>query len=346
MMIRSTYAALAYIARAPYPSLGPGPQRAVKGRAQRFHSPAQGGAGKSTAARPLSATAFEPPLPPTSSGTPSFPDVDLAAPASPAGLARSSDTRAVHVVTGSNRGIGLEVARLLLRNTSGTVAACCRRPDEADALAALEKKYPGRMLPVELDLCDAASVERAAAAIAKELGRADSLYNVAGVLGGGPAAGDPGPERSLRAIDGAWMERSFTVNAIGPVLLVSALMPIMKSRDKARPPPIVANVSARVGSISDNGLGGWYSYRMSKAALNMATRTMAVELRRKGHCAALAFHPGTTETDLSAPFRGNVKPERLFPVEFSAGRLLDVANAAGEEHSGGFYDWAGKALPF
>jgi len=332
MMIRSTYAALAYIARAPNPFLGPGPQRAVRGRTPR--------------PRPLSAAAFDPPLPPTSSGTPSFPDVALAAPASPAGIARSSDPGAVHVVTGSNRGIGLEVARLLLTHTAGTVAACCRRPDEADALAALARQYPGRVRPVELDLCDPASVEHAAAAIKEEWGRADALYNVAGVLGGGPAAGDPGPERSLRGIDGAWMARSFAVNAIGPVLLASALMPIMKTRDKARPPPIVANVSARVGSISDNGLGGWYSYRMSKAALNMATRTMAVELRRKGHCAALAFHPGTTETDLSAPFRGNVKPERLFPVEFSASRLLDVANAAGEEHSGGFYDWAGKALPF
>jgi len=108
---------------------------------------------------------------------------------------------------------------------------------------------------------------------------------------------------------------------------------------------VIANVSARVGSISDNQLGGWYSYRISKAALNQATRTMALELRRQDIW-VVALHPGTTDTDLSKPFQKNVKEGRLFPVQFTAGRLLDVVDSMGYENSGGFYDWAGVALPF
>ena len=108
---------------------------------------------------------------------------------------------------------------------------------------------------------------------------------------------------------------------------------------------MVANLSARVGSISDNGLGGWYSYRMSKSALNQATRTMAHELKRQSTW-CIALHPGTTDTDLSKPFQKNVQEGRLFPVDFTVSQLLDVIDSMGEENSGGLYDWAGKAIPF
>ena len=108
---------------------------------------------------------------------------------------------------------------------------------------------------------------------------------------------------------------------------------------------IVANLSARVGSISDNNLGGWYSYRISKAGLNQATRTMALELGRQSvWCVAL--HPGTTDTDLSKPFQANVKPSSLFPVEFTVNQLLSVIDSVHAEHSGGLYDWAGQSLSF
>jgi len=183
-------------------------------------------------------------------------------------------------------------------------------------------------------------------------GRVDLLLNVAGILGDAGKT-TPGPERSVQKLDRAWMEKSMVVNTIGPLLLSKGLSPFMKCKggrkkktnDVVRPTTVIANISARVGSISDNGLGGWYSYRISKAALNQGTRTLAHELRRNGTL-VVALHPGTTDTDLSSPFQGNVMEGRLFPVDFTVGRLLDVIDSLEGANSGGLYDWSGKALPF
>lgn len=160
------------------------------------------------------------------------------------------------------------------------------------------------------------------------------------------------------------MEKTLAVNVVGPTMLAKALSPLMRTTGRRsvkmndsqnnllditlptdRPPSVIVNLSARVGSISDNRLGGWYSYRIAKAALNQATRTMGLELKRQGTW-IVALHPGTTDTDLSKPFQKNVKDGRLFPVEFTVGKLLDVVVNMTDENNGGFYDWAGKALPF
>ena len=129
------------------------------------------------------------------------------------------------------------------------------------------------------------------------------------------------------------------VNVIGPTMLTKALAPLLRSKGRrsvnmkvkseiggsdtldivlptGRPPTVVVNLSARVGSISDNQLGGWYTYRISKAALNQSTRTLGLELKRQGTW-VVALHPGTTDTDLSKPFQRNVQESRLFPVEFT-----------------------------
>ena len=149
------------------------------------------------------------------------------------------------------------------------------------------------------------------------------------------------------------------VNVIGPTMLTKALSPLMRTTGRRsvkmndldiplpadRPPTVVINISARVGSISDNQLGGWYSYRISKSALNQATRTLGLELRRQGTW-IVALHPGTTNTGLSAPFQKNVKEGRLFPVEFTVDKLLAVVESLGDKNTGGFYDWSGTALPF
>ena len=174
----------------------------------------------------------------------------------------------------------------------------------------------------------------------------DALFNVAGILGDGTTT--PGPERSLANIERDWMEKTMAVNVIGPTMLTKALSPLMRTTGRRsvkmnvklegsdeedsynpldidlptdRSPTVIVNLSARVGSISDNGLGGWYSYRISKAALNQSTRTMGLELKRQGTW-IVALHPGTTDTDLSKPFQKNVKAARLFPVEFTVGLVL------------------------
>jgi NAD(P)-dependent dehydrogenase (short-subunit alcohol dehydrogenase family) len=226
------------------------------------------------------------------------------------------------------------------------VIACCRNVDDCPVEW---ESYDGRVHVLRLDLADQATIEAAGAALREGYARVDLLLNVAGILGDGVTT--PGPERTMAAINREWLERTMAVNVIGPVMWTKELFPLLKqpSRQKQqqqqRPPSVVVNLSARVGSIADNNLGGWYSYRMSKSAVNQATRTMALELRRYG-ARAIALHPGTTDTDLSKPFQKNVKDGTLFPVEFTVRQLLRVIEAATDEHSGGLYDWAGKSISF
>lgn len=231
------------------------------------------------------------------------------------------------------------------------VVACCRDPTSATALNDFVDSNPDRIQTLALDMEVQDSIESASAQIGASFGRVDLLLNTAGILGDG--VDTPGPERSIAKLDRDWVEKTLAVNVVGPVMLSKELAPLMRSKsrgrakpgDVVRPVSVVASLSARVGSISDNELGGWYSYRFSKSALNQATRTMSHELKRQGTW-AVSLHPGTTDTDLSKPFQKNVQEGRLFPVEFTAERLLNVVDSMQEEHSGGLYDWAGKALPF
>lgn len=303
----------------------------------------------------LSSSSFQPPEPPESKGNAIFLDVDIWShdkPITDAAKERNSDPEAVFVVNGSSRGIGLQVVQSLLERTQGTIIACCRNPENSDLHdflhSAASNAVSNRVHTFALDLEDQDSIDHLGDYLKKDHnGRVDALFNVAGILGN--SRDTPGPERSLSGMDRAWLEHSFQVNVVGHVMLTKALKPLLRSkgssRSPARPTSVVVNWSARVGSISDNGLGGWYSYRMSKAALNQATRTMAHELKRQGTY-AIAVHPGTTDTDLSKPFQKNVKPEKLFPVDFTVNQILNIVDHMEESHSGGLYDWAGKAIPF
>ena len=153
--------------------------------------------------------------------------------------------------------------------------------------------------------------------------------------------GDVQPEKSLAALDPARLARSFAVNAIGPALLAKHLLPRMPRDGRS----VFAVLSARVGSIGDNRLGGWYGYRASKAALNQLIRTAAIEQRRRApESIVVALHPGTVATGLSAPFRGSA--ERVFTPEEAAAHLLDVMAGLRPADSGGFYAWDGASIAF
>ena len=302
--------------------------------------------------------AFTAPPPPSSKGEAVFDDIDLTAKSSDA-IKRNADANAVFCVTGSNRGIGLQFVKSLLQRTKGTVVACCRSPENASALDAVKVSLPAyersRLQVLKLDVEDQSSIEKAAETIKSTYGRVDMLLNVAGILGDGKTT--TGPERALSAVDRDWFEKNLAVNVVGPVMLTQALQGLLQTKRRRsknkeegddpgqRPTAVVANLSARVGSISDNELGGWYSYRISKSALNQAVRTIAHEGKRLGFH-AIALHPGTTDTDLSRPFQGNVQNGRLFPVDFTVSQLLDCIESLDDAHSGGLYDWSGKALPF
>ncbi|KAL3823334.1 hypothetical protein ACHAXA_010469 [Cyclostephanos tholiformis] len=327
----------------------------------------------STSSSSSSSSSFEAPEPPTSHGTPVFPDIEFRRGndndegVTTATGRRNADEDAIFVVSGSSRGIGLQFVIALLGRTAGKVLACCRSPSSARRLNELIDAYPDRLVVMPLDLEDQSTINDLARTIATEYRRVDVLLNVAGILGDGGRT-TSGPERSISGIEREWMERSFIVNVIGPTMLTRALSPLMRTNGGrkfarvtcggitdgdvvevelpiGRPPTIIVNLSARVGSISDNMSGGWYSYRMSKSALNMATRTMGHELRRQGTW-IVSLHPGTTDTELSSPFRRGVDGRRLFPVEFTVEKLLAVIESLDDRNTGGFYDWAGKALPF
>ncbi|EED36509.1 oxidoreductase, short-chain dehydrogenase/reductase family protein [Luminiphilus syltensis NOR5-1B] len=151
------------------------------------------------------------------------------------------------------------------------------------------------------------------------------------------------PERSMRELEAGVMSKVLAVNAVLPMQWLAAFAPHLK---KAPHPRVVA-FSARVGSIGDNNLGGWYSYRASKAALNMMLRSAAIELYRGNKQAAIiAFHPGTVDTGLSKPFQGSVASEKLFEPDFVAQRLLEELDATAPSADLKFLDWAGKPIPW
>ncbi len=149
-----------------------------------------------------------------------------------------------------------------------------------------------------------------------------------------------GPEKSLRELDPEWMMENYRINAVGPALVAKHFLPIMAKQG----PICVAVLSARVGSISDNRLGGWHSYRASKSALNMFIRNIAIEWQRKNaQSVVVALHPGTVETPLSAPFKGNPAHERFAPAR-AAADMLHVLASLRPEQSGQIFAYDGSVV--
>ena len=194
----------------------------------------------------------------------------------------------------------------------------------------------GRSCVPALDLEDEDSIE-ACASHAAALGVPRLIVNATGVLHGDTMQ----PEKSWRELDAAQMARAFAVNAIGPALVMKHFLPLLPREGKS----VFATLSAKVGSIGDNRLGGWYSYRASKAALNQLVRTAAVELqRRHSEPVCVALHPGTVDTRLSAPFHKDGL--EVQPPALAAERLLAVIDRLGPGDSGGFFNTRGHRLPW
>ncbi|WP_110640894.1 SDR family NAD(P)-dependent oxidoreductase [Salinicola sp. CPA57] len=218
----------------------------------------------------------------------------------------------------------------------------------------LESERPGRVVAVSRHIAehDDPRFEHLAADVTTQEGRhalgetldgapVHLLFNAIGLLHDKHRA--ISPEKRLEDLDAETLATLFQVNAITPILLIQTLADSIKGRH----PVMIASLSARVGSIEDNRLGGWYGYRASKAAHNMFLRTAAIELFRYNRQAiVLSLHPGTTDTGLSRPFQDRVPDGKLFTPAFVAERLLDVMNDRRPEESGSFWDWAGEPIPF
>jgi NAD(P)-dependent dehydrogenase (short-subunit alcohol dehydrogenase family) len=149
------------------------------------------------------------------------------------------------------------------------------------------------------------------------------------------------PEKRLEDFDVEAFQQVITSNTLTPMLWIQKLTPLLTGKFPCK----FVVFSARVGSISDNRLGGWYSYRASKAALNMMIKTASIEFsRRAKNIKLIAFHPGTTDTPLSKPFQKNVPSNKLFTSEFVAKQLLEIVENAPVDQTASYLDWEGKSI--
>ncbi|QSZ34638.1 hypothetical protein DSL72_007492 [Monilinia vaccinii-corymbosi] len=265
----------------------------------------------------------------------------------------------------ANRGIGFYLTRHLLRHTQIPVVATSRR-DAAGAkesiLMGLDADVvdPERLTVLEVDVTNESTISAAAQKCTSLFPPSSHhlrlVFSLPGILH---------PEKSPAQLDLAQIQHTFAVNTIGPLLLTKHFSPLLppkhldlavssssspSSASASQLPPhaLWLNMSARVGSTSDNALGGWYSYRASKAALTSLTKTFDLFLRAKhaGNAVAMAYHPGTVRTGLSREFWAGVQEGKLFSPEFAVERLWGIVLGMGAEGRGRCWDWRGvEVLP-
>ena len=240
---------------------------------------------------------------------------------------------------------GQRIRACVVGASGGIGRALCERLAQQDRVARI---YAGARSPAGLahdkvtsfafDLLDEGSIAAAAQEIAKD-GPLDLAIVATGVL----QTEKLRPERSWRALEAPDIASAFAVNAIGPALIAKHILRLLRRDARA----VFAALSARVGSIGDNRLGGWHSYRASKAALNQLVRNFAIELARcNPEAIAVTLHPGTVDTALSRPFQRGLPPGQLVSPQASAENLLDVIGQLVPEQSGQLLAWDGSQIPF
>jgi NAD(P)-dependent dehydrogenase (short-subunit alcohol dehydrogenase family) len=234
-------------------------------------------------------------------------------------------------IIGASGGIGRALVELLtLDERVSEVHAFSRATAEWN-----QKKVHGHFL----DLTDEQSIDKAAS-VAANNSPLDLVIVASGIL---HRDGELMPEKSMRELNAKALAEVFAVNTIGPALVAKHFLPKLRRHHKT----VFAALSARVGSIGDNRLGGWPSYRMSKSALNMLIRTLSIEQARLlADSIVVALHPGTVATPLSEPFSKRVEASKLFAPALAARQLLGVINGLEQSDSGGFFAYDGSAIEF
>lgn len=234
------------------------------------------------------------------------------------------------LVTGANRGLGLEFVRQLLARGARVVAAC-RQPGRASALNLLAGEYPGRLHVLPLDVAAARSRDELVRELPLVLGedRLDLLVNNAGVLHGGERFGQ---------VAESDLDTSLRTNAVGPFLLTQALAPLLADGEGGRPGAVVANLSSEIGSLARRQEFRTPSYAMGKAAQNMGTVLLAKALAPRG-IRVVALHPGWVRTDMGGP-------QATLAADAAVAALLRVLDGLRPQDSGVFLDPEGQALPW
>ncbi|KAK7180051.1 hypothetical protein DPSP01_010719 [Paraphaeosphaeria sporulosa] len=257
------------------------------------------------------------------------------------------------LVSPASRGIGFAIARRILQTTNAPLVATARK----DLAGTKHKLLDGldvdenRLTMLEVDVLVEDTISNAAAACKERFPTPINQLQLAFIV--------PGmlhPEKSPAQIDASSALLTFRTNTLGPMLMVKHFSPFLPKKKAIQPeehelqglPPTAAMalMSARVGSISDNALGGWYSYRASKAGVNQVVKTFDNHLRTSSgdRAISVALHPGTVKTEFSKEFWGGVKQGKLFEKEFVAERLVEVVMGVGVEGRGKCWDWEGKEV--
>ncbi len=233
-------------------------------------------------------------------------------------------------VFGATGGIGRAVTQLLLESS---------RVEQVYAFARRSPEFSGaKVTPGRFDLNDEDSIQ-SAATVCREAGALHLVFVATGVLHSERLQ----PEKSWQSLSAATLAESFAINTIGPALIAKHFLGLLALKKKS----VFAAISARVGSIEGNQLGGWHSYRAAKAALHQIIRTNAVELKRRNPAAiCMALHPGTVDTALSKPFQVNLDASKLFSPQFAAEKMLTVINNAKPIDSGNVFAWDGQRISF
>jgi NAD(P)-dependent dehydrogenase (short-subunit alcohol dehydrogenase family) len=239
------------------------------------------------------------------------------------------------LIAGAGQGIGLEFVRQLLAVQQVDRLYATYRNPQSELLTIADP----RLQCITMNITREEEIAKVVQKIQAETATLHIVINCVGILHKGTMQ----PEKSLRQLNAEQLLYYFQVNSMGAVLLAKHIQPLLKHGDRA----LFATISAKVGSIGDNQLGGWYGYRASKAALNMFMRTTALELKRTcPRAIVVTLHPGTTDTQLSRPFQRNIPPEKLFTVERTVRQLLTVLDQLQEGDSGEFFSWNGDRLPW
>jgi NAD(P)-dependent dehydrogenase (short-subunit alcohol dehydrogenase family) len=228
------------------------------------------------------------------------------------------------IIIGSSGGLGAALARhLTLRGFA--VTGLSRSPRTGAAVA-----------EASIDLGSEESIEAAANRL-----RDRAPYQLIIVATGLLHDDDIVPEKTYRDLDQASLLKYFAINAAGPALVAKHFIPLLPRNGRC----LFAALSARVGSIGDNRLGGWYGYRAAKAALNMLIKTLAIEVSRtRPEAICVGLHPGTVDTRLSKPFQKGIAADRLFSADQAAERLLDVIEGLAPAQSGKCFAWDGEEI--
>lgn len=228
------------------------------------------------------------------------------------------------LITGANRGIGLEFARQYAEE-GWRVLACCRDPEQSAALKKLAAQYPGLITVHALDVAEHAQIEALARLLAGEA--IDLLINNAGIYPESDAGGFGNTDYE------EWMQ-AFRINTMAPLKMAEAFAPQIR-RGKRK---TIATLTSMMGSIADNGSGGNYLYRSSKAAANMVVKSLSIDLKPLG-ISAVAFHPGWVMTDMGGP-------NAMITVQQSVAGMRRVMASLTPAHSGRFFAYDGREIPW